>query len=207
MNGGRRPSDGHDSENPRQVPEHEVIELAWSDDAPFEAIERVFGLNEARVIALMRQRLKPSSFRLWRARVSGRASKHSRRGRLRSNGSAEIRQEHLPLPNNEDSIGADEVRRRWRELVEIDLPAAAGHRRWPVRLDHCFARILLDVTCGCPWRQRVRAPAWKNAPVAVLREAIETGEAVLAGDLDLGELNQRSLRLRGHGERDGSLPT
>ena len=53
-----------------------VIEMAWEDRTPFSAIEHSYGLNESAVIALMRQQLKPSSFRLWRARVSGRATKH-----------------------------------------------------------------------------------------------------------------------------------
>ncbi len=53
-----------------------VIEMAWEDRTPFEAIEGLFGLKEAEVIALMRRELKPGSFRLWRARVSGRKTKH-----------------------------------------------------------------------------------------------------------------------------------
>lgn len=53
-----------------------VIEMAWEDRTPFEAIEGLFGLSEAEVIALMRRELKPGSFRLWRARVSGRKTKH-----------------------------------------------------------------------------------------------------------------------------------
>ncbi len=53
-----------------------VIEMAWEDRTPFEAIEGLFGLTEAEVIALMRRELKPGSFRLWRARVSGRKTKH-----------------------------------------------------------------------------------------------------------------------------------
>ena len=53
-----------------------VIEMAWEDRTPFEAIEHSYGLNEAGVIKLMRQTLKPSSFRLWRQRVSNRATKH-----------------------------------------------------------------------------------------------------------------------------------
>ena len=56
-----------------------VIEMAWEDRTPFEAIETQFGLNESLVIALMRRHLKPSSFRLWRARVDGRRSKHEKR--------------------------------------------------------------------------------------------------------------------------------
>ena len=53
-----------------------VIEMAWEDRTPFEAIEEDYGLNESAVIRLMRSSLKPSSFRLWRARVSGRVTKH-----------------------------------------------------------------------------------------------------------------------------------
>jgi len=53
-----------------------VIEMAWEDRTPFEAIEKQFGLNESAVIRLMRQQIKPSSFRMWRKRVGGRASKH-----------------------------------------------------------------------------------------------------------------------------------
>lgn len=53
-----------------------IIEMAWEDRTPFEAIKKHFGLDEAGVIKLMRQQLKPGSFRLWRARVSGRKTKH-----------------------------------------------------------------------------------------------------------------------------------
>jgi uncharacterized protein (TIGR03643 family) len=53
-----------------------IIEMAWEDRTPFEAIEAQFGLPEAAVIALMRRQMKTSSFRMWRARVSGRKTKH-----------------------------------------------------------------------------------------------------------------------------------
>ena len=53
-----------------------VIEMAWEDRTPFEAIEAQFGLAEADVIELMRRSLKRSSFKLWRERVSGRSTKH-----------------------------------------------------------------------------------------------------------------------------------
>ena len=52
-----------------------VIEMAWEDRTPFEAIEHSYALNETAVIKLMRQELKPSSFRLWRRRVTSRATK------------------------------------------------------------------------------------------------------------------------------------
>ncbi len=54
-----------------------VIEMAWEDRTPFEAIEVQFALDEAAVIALMRQQLKPGSYRLWRERVQGRKTKHA----------------------------------------------------------------------------------------------------------------------------------
>ena len=53
-----------------------VIEMAWEDRTPFEAIQMQFGLKEKDVIALMRSELKASSFRMWRRRVSGRRTKH-----------------------------------------------------------------------------------------------------------------------------------
>lgn len=54
----------------------QVIAMAWDDDTPFEAIARAYGLSESDVITLMRQSLKTGSFRVWRTRVRGRASKH-----------------------------------------------------------------------------------------------------------------------------------
>ncbi|MFN5422376.1 MAG: TIGR03643 family protein [bacterium] len=54
-----------------------VIEMAWEDRTPFEAIEVQFGLSESEVIKLMRRELKRSSFNLWRKRVnSGVSIKH-----------------------------------------------------------------------------------------------------------------------------------
>lgn len=54
-----------------------VIEMAWEDRTPFEAIKFQFGLSEAEVIHLMRNELKLSSFKLWRKRVnSGISKKH-----------------------------------------------------------------------------------------------------------------------------------
>lgn len=55
-----------------------IIEMAWEDRTPFDAIEAQFGLSEQQVIALMRREMKPSSFRMWRKRVQGRATKHSK---------------------------------------------------------------------------------------------------------------------------------
>jgi|TARA_B110000444_G_scaffold260857_1_gene309595 uncharacterized protein (TIGR03643 family) len=53
-----------------------IIEMAWEDRTPFDAILSQFGLKEQDVIKLMRNELKPKSFRLWRERVQGRKTKH-----------------------------------------------------------------------------------------------------------------------------------
>jgi|TARA_B110000259_G_scaffold157644_1_gene179646 uncharacterized protein (TIGR03643 family) len=55
-----------------------VIEMAWEDRTPFEAIEFQFGLKENDVRKIMRTHLKLSSFKLWRERVKGRKTKHSK---------------------------------------------------------------------------------------------------------------------------------
>jgi uncharacterized protein (TIGR03643 family) len=53
-----------------------IIEMAWEDRTPFDAIKVQFNLSEQEVITLMRRELKPTSFRNWRARVQGRKTKH-----------------------------------------------------------------------------------------------------------------------------------
>ena len=54
-----------------------IIEMAWEDRTPFEAIEYQFGYSEAQTIQLMRKELRRSSFNLWRKRVnSGVSQKH-----------------------------------------------------------------------------------------------------------------------------------
>ena len=55
-----------------------IIQMAWEDRTPFEAIEYQFGLKEKDVKILMRRELKKSSYKLWRKRVKGRKTKHRR---------------------------------------------------------------------------------------------------------------------------------
>ena len=55
-----------------------IIEMAWEDRTTFDAIQIQFGLKEQEVIDLMRTEMKPSSFRMWRARVQGRKTKHEK---------------------------------------------------------------------------------------------------------------------------------
>lgn len=53
-----------------------IIEMAWEDRTPFEAIRDEYGLTESETIRLMRKELKQKTFKNWRARVSGRKTKH-----------------------------------------------------------------------------------------------------------------------------------
>ena len=53
-----------------------IIEMAWEDRTPFDAIEAQFGMKEQAVKQLMRDNLKSSSYKSWRKRVQGRSTKH-----------------------------------------------------------------------------------------------------------------------------------
>ena len=55
-----------------------IIEMAWEDRTPFEAIRFQFGISEQQTIEIMRREMKPSSFRMWRERVQGRKTKHAK---------------------------------------------------------------------------------------------------------------------------------
>ncbi|WPP51008.1 TIGR03643 family protein [Catalinimonas niigatensis] len=53
-----------------------IIEMAWEDRTPFDAIEVQFGISEKEIIKLMRNQMKESSWKMWRKRVQGRSTKH-----------------------------------------------------------------------------------------------------------------------------------
>jgi len=55
-----------------------IIEMAWEDRTTFDAISFQFGISEQETIEIMRREMKPSSFRMWRKRVQGRATKHAK---------------------------------------------------------------------------------------------------------------------------------
>lgn len=65
--------------DPGQLTDSEIVAMAWDDATSFDAITAQTGLSEDAVIRIMRAQMKPSSFRMWRKRVSGRSSKHRER--------------------------------------------------------------------------------------------------------------------------------
>ncbi|WP_242008370.1 GCN5-related N-acetyltransferase [Sphingomonas ginsenosidivorax] len=96
--------------------------------------------------------------------------------------------------------GLPDAATRWLTLTltRETLPGLAAARRWPVRADHCFQRILLDAACGGRWYDHILArPAYRHAPPEILARAIALGDAVIAGTEDLHALNRRSLAWRG----------
>lgn len=99
----------------------------------------------------------------------------------------------------------EDLRRQWTKLYAQTLPQMAkssdpSQQNWPVVLDHCFARIILDNTVGegqQQWDQVIKKPAIMNMSEEQLRRAISLGEKVQSGEADLCYLDQMSLQCRG----------
>ena len=62
-----------------EVSKDRIIEMAWEDRTPFDAIKFQFGLKEQDVIELMRKNISQNSFKHWRKRVKGRKTKHQKK--------------------------------------------------------------------------------------------------------------------------------
>lgn len=67
-----------DKSNFTEIELDRIIEMAWEDRTPFEAITFQFGISEQQTIEIMRAEMKRSSFNMWRKRVQGRATKHAK---------------------------------------------------------------------------------------------------------------------------------
>ncbi len=74
-----------------------IVEMAWEDRTSFDAIEAQFGVPEDEVIKIMRREMKPSSFKMWRKRVQGRATKHRAYGKEDPNRFKSSRQKNISL--------------------------------------------------------------------------------------------------------------
>ena len=85
----------------------------------------------------------------------------------------------------------------WLQLTRATLPGLSASRRWPVREDHCFQRILLDAVCGGVWYDHVKGrPAYRRVDVERLAAAVMLGQRIADGEEDLTVLNARSLAWR-----------
>ena len=72
------PQDKVDKKNLSEIDVDRIIEMAWEDRTSFDAIKSQFGLSEPEVKALMKKKLKFSSYVLWRKRVENCKTKHAK---------------------------------------------------------------------------------------------------------------------------------
>jgi methylated-DNA-[protein]-cysteine S-methyltransferase len=107
------------------------------------------------------------------------------------------------------------LREEWKTLYSVTLPELAKARdpcqpKWPITLDHCFARIILDNAIGDgqkQWDKVLPKPAVRNMNEQQLQKAIALGLKIVAGDVDLCRLDEISLECRGKNEKNCGLLT
>ncbi|WP_036487116.1 hypothetical protein [Myxosarcina sp. GI1] len=94
----------------------------------------------------------------------------------------------------------EQLRTKYLRLVNEELPAQAKQREFPVSLNHCFARIILDNLFNCCWYEvidRKQGAAYKQLSSEQLEKAIEIAEDIIdKPDSYVRQLNQNSLRWR-----------
>ncbi|KAH7409259.1 methylated-DNA--cysteine S-methyltransferase [Cadophora sp. MPI-SDFR-AT-0126] len=102
----------------------------------------------------------------------------------------------------------EQLQNDWKHMFQQTLPKAATSKSqsqptWPVHVDHCFARIILDAIVGVdtPWMEKIKSPAYKNMSREQLEQSIELGQKILDGEVDLVELDEKSLEVRGKTKR------
>ncbi|ESZ90112.1 methylated-DNA-[protein]-cysteine S-methyltransferase [Sclerotinia borealis F-4128] len=108
------------------------------------------------------------------------------------------------------------LQQSWKKMYQVLLPAAAKadatenkiQHTWPVHIDHCFARIIMDNVVGegeAPWTSRLKSPGYKNMSKTQLRACVELGSKILKGEEKLCDLNRESLEVRER-EKRGQVP-
>lgn len=98
------------------------------------------------------------------------------------------------------SAKQDQLRQRYLELVNQELPKQSKQRNFPVTFNHCFARIILDNLFHCCWYEaidRQKGVAYQQLSTQQLQQAIDIAEAIINNpDTYVHQLNQNSLRWR-----------
>ena len=98
-----------------------------------------------------------------------------------------------------DGQDLSQLRATYQRRVNEDLPESArSSEGWPVQLDHCFGRIVLDNLFGDEWYSHVTGrPAYEHLSAGELRGAVEIADRMLnEGKPAVEELNRNSLRWR-----------
>ena len=75
--------------------------------------------------------------------------------------------------------------------------ALESTNNWPVKNDHCFQRIVLDSICQGVWYESIERPAYKNLSHTQAELAVQLCNEIIAGQVDLSQLNLQSLTWRG----------
>lgn len=98
----------------------------------------------------------------------------------------------MDKPTKTDAIN------RYRHLTGTIMPelARSGRKKWPVRDDHCFQRIVLDAICDGVWYDKIARPAYKHLSDAQAQRAVQLCEGIISGRVDLAALNRNSLKWR-----------
>lgn len=99
----------------------------------------------------------------------------------------------------------------WQTLYATRLPELArakdpAQTKWPVTLDHCFGRIILDKVVGqgnAPWTQCIKGPAVRTMSDEQVEACIRLGEKIANGEANLVDLDEESLAVRGKGSKAG----
>ena len=107
------------------------------------------------------------------------------------------------------------LQRDWKELFSKTLAFLSRTRdhaqaKWPVTLDHCFARIILDNAVGEGkerWNERLKRPAIKHMTCEQLAKAVELGKHIAEGREDLVALDLQSLEVRGKMDKKHNKPS
>jgi hypothetical protein len=116
------------------------------------------------------------------------------------------RDEKLSKYNMAGSHTLSELIKEYLTLTRETMPqlakqAADKHSKshikpWPIKHDHCFQRIVLDNICGDAWYSVLKKPAYKHLNTAQANAAVVLCHQIIAGEVDLAILNERSLQWR-----------
>jgi hypothetical protein len=86
-----------------------------------------------------------------------------------------------------------ELLERWKQFVNNVLPNMVAAHGWSISQNHCFMRVCLDTSFGCPWQTVVKRPATRYMTDDQLRAAIAVAERIIASPALLAELNRKSI--------------
>ena len=93
------------------------------------------------------------------------------------------------------------LEQHYLHLTNYTLPEVAPQNHWPVHLNHCFQRIILDAIFQDCWYQHLdrskRVPAYRQLTLEQLQQAVDLAERMLAQPDIVHPLNRQSLRYRG----------